>query len=140
MAVIEVRPVLINDLVLKLGAADEFQKAITSAELVPSSSNVTFQGGTPDASFTFPGSTSWVLNITFGQDVTTPGSLAEYLWIHRGEEVPFTLEPKKGGTSWDGECIISPAAAGGAVSAVGTATVGLGVQGEPTPTFPTTAP
>ena len=137
MPVIDVKPVFINDLVLKLGSADEFQKAITSATLTPSTSNVTFQGGTPDASFTFPGATTWTLDVTFGQDVNTPGSLTEYLWLHRGEEVPFTLEPKAGGTSWAGDCIITPAAAGGAVSAVGTSTVNLGVQGEPTPTFPT---
>lgn len=140
MAIKAVQPVMISDLVLRLGATstgDEFQKAITSAELAPSSSNVTFQGGTPDAAFTFPGPTSWVLNLTYGQDVTTPGSLSEYLWKNRGKSVPFTLEPKKGGTSWAGDVIISPGAAGGAVASVATATVALGVQGEPTPTFPT---
>lgn len=140
MAVIEVQPIVVNDLVLHLGdttTGNDFQKAISSAILTPSSSNVTFQGGTPDAAFTFPGSTTWALELTYAQDVSTPGSLSEFLWTNRGQQLAFTLEPKAGGTSWDGEVIIAPGAAGGAVSAVATSTVSLGVQGEPTPTFPT---
>lgn len=141
MAVKAIKPIVINDLVLRLGDAttgDEFQKAITSAILTPSSSNVTFQGGTPDAAFTFPGPVSWTLNLTYAQDVDTAGSLSQYLWEHQGEEIEFMLKPKATGTTeWAGTVIIAPGAAGGAVAAVATATVALGVQGAPTPTFPT---
>lgn len=140
MAVKEIKPIVINNLVLRLGDAatgDEFQKAITSAILTPASSNVTFQGGTPDAAFTFPGPTSWTLDLTYAQDVDTVGSLSQYLWEHQGEEVEFMLKPKaSGATTWEGSTIIAPGAAGAAVAAVATSSVSLGVQGAPEPTFP----
>jgi hypothetical protein len=125
--------------VIQLGT-DDFAKAVSTASITPAGGTTDFKGLKPDAVFTFPQASTYVLDLSYAQDWSASQSLSRYLWEHKGETVPFTLNPDVvdttvGSTSWAGEVAIVPGAVGGDVDGVAVATVSLGIVGEPVPTF-----
>ena len=130
-------PLFMTDVLLTIGANDHEWSA-SSVVFTPASSAVTWQGLSPRASFTAAASASWTLALTYVQDWDTPGSLSRYLHDNQGATVPMTFEPKRGGTPWTANVVITPGAIGGAVNSFAEGTVTLGVSGAPVPgTTPT---
>lgn len=140
MAVVEVTPFLMKDVVLTLtpaapGTEGSFQKHVSQVEFVPSASQVDWKGLSPSAVFTFPTAATWTCNLSYAQDWSSPDSLSRFLYDHEGETVAATFEPTSGvGTSWAADLIIVPGSIGGTVDSVAVGTVALGVQGKPVPT------
>lgn len=131
MSTIAIQPLVLKDLIMQIGA-DNFEKAISNATFTPTAATVTWQGGTPDASFTDTGRATWVCALTFAQDWDSVGSLSAYLFNNEGAIVPATFRPRNGrGASFSATLVITPGAIGGAVNVVSEATVSLGVQGKP---------
>jgi hypothetical protein len=142
MAEIEVRPFIMRNAIIVFGAADDFAKAVSTAAIAPAGGTAEFKGLKPSAVFTFPQASTYVLELTYAQDWSASTSLSRYLWEHKGETVPFILNPDDttgqtgvGSTSWAGTVAIVPGQVGGDVDSVATASVSLGIVGEPTPTF-----
>lgn len=141
MPEITVRPFIMRNAIIQLGT-DDFAAAVSTAAITPAGGTADFKGLKPEAVFTFPQASTYVLEMTYAQDWNSATSLSRYLWEHKGETVPFTLNPDDtsadttvGSTSWSGTVAIVPGAVGGDVDAVATATVSLGIVGEPVPTF-----
>lgn len=139
MPVVDVVPFVLKDVIFKLtpvapGVESEFQKHVSQVEFVPSPSTVNFKGLSPDAVFTFPTQATWVCNVSYAQDWSTPESLSRFLFDNEGKTIPCTFEPVNGiGTRWAADLVIVPGSIGGTVDAVGIGTVALGVQGRPVP-------
>jgi hypothetical protein len=141
MAEIDVRPFIMRNAIIEFGT-DDFAKAVSTATIANSSGTTDFKGLKPSAVYTFPQATTYTLELTYAQDWSASTSLSRYLWEHKGETVPFTLnpddtsgDPTLGSTAWAGTVAIAPGAVGGDVDAVAIATVTLGIVGEPVPTF-----
>lgn len=128
---IDVNPLYLSDIVFAT-ADDSFEKAISSVTFTPSSKNATFQGGTPDATFTYPGPTTWTCDLEFAQDWDTANSLSLFLFNNQGETIAVTFTPKTGGASIAATLIVTPGSIGGNIGSVSTSKVSLGVQGKPT--------
>ena len=137
MAEQAVKPFILGEAIVQLGT-DDFAAAVSSATLTPSGGTADFKGLKRTAVFTFPQAVTWALELTYAQDWSNANSLSRYLFDHIGETVPATINPDEqteGTTSWACDVVITAGAVGGAVDAVATATVSLGVVGQPVPTL-----
>ncbi len=140
--VVEVNPFISRNVVLTFGGVDgdDFAKAVSSAVLTPAGGTANFKGSKPDAVFSFPQAATWTLDLEYAQDWGTADSLSVYLFQHQGENVSVSYNANDvttgGETVWTMTVSITAGAVGGAVDAVATATVSLGVVGAPVPTFP----
>lgn len=142
MSIVDVRPFINRKAIITLGT-DDFAKAISDGHIEPSAGTTDYKGLKPDAVFTFPQATTYVLVLSFSQDWSSEDSLSRYLWDHRGETVPFTLNPDDtsgmtpgvGSTEWSGNVAIAPGAVGGKVDEVAVSDVTLGIVGEPVATY-----
>lgn len=128
-----------KDCVLKVDV-DDYARHVSSVTFVPTTpapTELTWQGLTPDATFTDTtpaGPATWVCNLSFAQDWETPDSLSEYLLEHAGETKPVVFEPKKGtGKSFAADVTIVPGPVGGDVRTVAVGTVSM-ASTEPVPT------
>lgn len=139
MPVIPVKPRVFKNYMLKIGA-DSYEKAVNSVTLTPSSSTVTFKGGTPEAVFTDQTAPTWTAALNYAQDWETASSLSVYLLNNEGKEVAIEFFPLGSGPKFALTVIITSGAIGGAIDAFGTSTVTLGVQGKPTFTAGTVTP
>lgn len=139
MADINVIPFIMKNAIVTLGSpGDDFAAACSSAGITPSGGTAEFKGLKKSAVFTFPTAATYTLDLEYAQDWHSDSSLSRWLWDHRGENVPFVLDPDDlgdGHTSWEGTVAITAGGIGGAVDAVATASVSLGIVGEPTPTL-----
>jgi hypothetical protein len=131
VTVIEVVPLVLKDVLLKLGATNEFQKHVSSVEFTPSANAITWKGLSPTAVFSDIGIATWVCALSFAQDWLTVDSLSQYLFTHEGEAVDATFEPQLGGPGFTATLLITPGSIGGAVDSVAVSTVSLGVRGRP---------
>lgn len=130
MTVIAVKPIVLKDCLLTI-AADNYEAHVSQVQFDPSTSAQTWQGMTPDASFTDTSTATWAATLAYAQDWVTPAALSRYLHEHEGEVKEMTFSPKAGGPSFTVEAIITPGAIGGTVNAFATATVTLPLQGKP---------
>lgn len=133
MAVVAMpNPLVLKDVILQLGT-DDFAKHVSNVTFTPSASTVTWQGLSPDATFTDVATATWTCALTYAQDWTATTSLSSYLFENEGETVAATFKPKNGeGPSFTANLILTPGAIGGAVNSIAEATVTLGVNGRPT--------
>lgn len=142
MAVKEVTPFIMRNAIVQLGT-DDFAKAVSSATITPSGGIVTWKGLKPTAVYSFAEAITYTLDLEYSQDWGTAGSLSQYLWQHKGENIAATVNVNDalsgGETTWAMTVMVTAGAVGGAVDGVAVATVSLGIVGEPVPTFPTTA-
>lgn len=127
---VDVTPLYLNNVLFE-SATEGYEKAISSVAFTPSSGVVTFQGGIPSATFTYPKPTSWTCDLEYAQDWDTADSLSNFLHAHEGETLAVTFYPINGGASITATIVIAPGAIGGNIGAVGTAKVSLGVSGKP---------
>lgn len=127
---ITLEPILLNDVLLTLGAND-YEGSVSTVEFAPSTSIVNWKGMKPGASYSFPTTATWQCNLGYAQDWETTNSLSRYLHDHEGETIPATFEPKNGGAGFTATLIVVPGSIGGAVDTVAEASVSLGVQGKP---------
>ena len=119
-------PLVMKDVVLSLGA-DDYAAHASAVTFTPSASTVTWQGLSPEASFTDVTNATWTCALTYAQDWTAANSLARYLYENEGDSVVVTFKPRNGiGPSFTANVTITPGAIGGAVNAVSEATVTLG--------------
>lgn len=119
-------PLVLKDVVLEIGA-DDFARHVSSVAFTPSASTVTWQGMSPDASYTDVGLATWTLAITYAQDWTQATSLSRYLYANEGQTVAARFRPRTGiGPAFTANITITPGQIGGAVNAVSEATVTLG--------------
>ena len=119
-------PLVMKDVTLSLGA-DDYAAHASAVVFTPSSSTVTWQGLSPEASFTDVTSATWTCALTYAQDWTAANSLARYLFDNEGDSVAVTFRPRNGiGPSFTATVTITPGAIGGTVGAVSEATVTLG--------------
>jgi hypothetical protein len=135
MARLTVAPFVLKDVVLTLGdaaAGDDYAAHVSTVTFVPATSAVTWQGLSPDASFTDSTAPSWSCTLTYAQDWEDPTSLANYLFENAGDRVPATFVPRNGlSPSFTATVILVAGTIGGDVNTVAVATVTLGVVGEP---------
>jgi len=131
MALIEVQPLVLKDVLMQIGD-NNYEKALSSAQFVPTSSTITWQGLVPSASFTDVSSALWNAALTLVQDWDTPGSMSEYLYDNEGKTVPASFRPRSGrGSRFTVPLVITPGAIGGAVNTFNESTVNLGCLGKP---------
>lgn len=133
MANIAPVPIVLNDIVLVIGT-DNYEAAVSKAELVPNTPITTWKGMTPTSVFPMPGSTEWTLNLEFAQDHATANSLSQYLQTNAGQQKSVTLKPKKpssSGPTYTITATMLPGSIGGAVDAVAVASVSLPCIGQP---------
>ncbi|MDJ0336437.1 hypothetical protein QMG83_14515 [Salinibacterium sp. G-O1] len=131
MPTIAVVPIVLKDVLLKLGATNEYQKHVSGVELIPSASTVNWKGLTPDSIFTDVTTATWTCNLSFAQDWATTDSLSKYLFANEGTAVVATFQPISGGASFAATLLITPGSIGGQVDSVAVSTVTLGVRGRP---------
>ncbi|MGX1931719.1 hypothetical protein [Microbacterium resistens] len=130
MATIEVKPIVLRNVLLTLGA-DGYQKHVSGVTFAPAGSVITFSGLTPDAQFSFPSTITWTCVLNYAQDWETPNSLSRFLFDNEGETIPAVFEPEAGGQGFTANIIVLPGAIGGDVNTVAVGSVTLGVQGRP---------
>lgn len=119
-------PLVMKDVTLELGA-DDFASQASSVVFTPSSSTLTWQGLTPDSTFTDIAKATWTVGITYAQDWTAVDSLSRWLFEHEGDTVACEFRPKNGeGVAFTANVSITPGAIGGAVNAISEGTVTLG--------------
>lgn len=132
MTVIAVNPFQMRDCTLKLGD-DQYEAHVSSAKFTPNTPTAKWKGLTPTSVFTFQGTSDWVCELTYAQDIKTADALALFLHEHEGESIPCEFIPKNG--TGEGKVtatiIIAPGAIGGKVDDVAESTVTLGVSGKP---------
>lgn len=115
--------------VIKIGA-DNFTKGVSSFALVPTTQTeqrVDIGGGVQS----LVGDTTWMVQITFDQDWASVGSLSKKSieWAGQTKEIEFT--PQTGAEVITVEVVFQPSQIGGASKQVNTATLNLGVNGQP---------
>ena len=126
-----ITPLVLKDAIVEIEGTD-YRKHVSNVTFTPSASSITWQGLSPDASFTDAASTTWTVALTYAQDWTEVQSLSRFLFENEGDRVAMTFRPKAGeGVSFSCQVSIVPGAIGGAVNAVAEATVTLGVVGRP---------
>lgn len=136
MPAIAAVPFVLKDMIFTVGT-DSYEAHVSSVKFVPSTSVVTWQGGTPASSFTDTTAPSWTCVISYAQDWVTANSLAQYLHSNIGQTKAVVFKPQGsavGKPSFAANVIIAPGDIGGDVNTVQTASVTLGVIGTPAKT------
>lgn len=136
MAQIAVAPFVLKDVILQIGT-DTYEMHCSSAQFVPSTSVVTWQGLTPAAAFSDTTTPSWTCVLNYAQDWETTNSLAQYLLANQNTEKVAVFKPRGATTGkpvFTATLLIAPGPIGGDVNTVQTGTVTLGVKGAPVKT------
>lgn len=116
----------IKNLLFQIGE-DTYERHVSSLSWAPTTPTATWQGGTPDASFTDVGNATWAATVVGAQDFETEDSLANFLLEHAGEQVAVTYKPDVTGTfAITCQLTLAPPAIGGAVGAFPEFTVVMG--------------
>lgn len=135
MPVMPVSPEVQKNLQLMIGL-DEYQKHVSSVSWEPSTSQVEWRGGTPDAVFTDSAAPTWTANFVLIQDWENPDSLFNFLLAHAGETAEVSYKPVAAGEfSIAATVTLAAPAIGGAVGQYVEATIVMGSTA-PVPTFP----
>lgn len=124
MATIAVKPIVLKNVQLTLGAND-YRRHVSAVEFVPTAQPVIWKG-LGGNTHTDIGTASWVCNLSFAQDWETEDSLSAFLFENEGETIAAVFEPVDGGTGFTANLTITPGSIGGSVDATAVATVSLG--------------
>lgn len=127
MATIEVKPLVLKDVLLKIGA-DNYEKHVSAVRFIPSSGSINWSGLTPDAVFTDVTAPTYACQLDFVQDWETADSLSRYLWDEQGTTKAVEFVPVKGtgNLKVTANLTIIPGSIGGAVNEYATDSVTLG--------------
>jgi hypothetical protein len=138
MATIVPVPIVLNDIVLVIGT-DNYEAAVSRAELVPTTPKVRWKGMTPTANTALVGTPTWIMNLDFAQDHVTANSVSQYLLANVGQSKTVTLKPKKPATGtapmYTIDVVIEPGPIGGAVDELAVGSVSLECNGQPVRTL-----
>jgi len=119
---------------IKIGS-DNFTKGVNSFALVPTTPTAqhTDIGGGVQSLVGVP---TWQLQITFAQDWASAGSLSRKSieWAGTSKTIEFT--PQTGAELITVDVVFQPSQIGGAAGGINTATLNLGVNGQPAFTTP----
>lgn len=134
MAEVVVSPIILNDAVITFGVGgDDYAAAVNTITITNNRSVVVYKGLKKNT-HSFSVDDGWTATVNFAQDWANADSLANYLYEHRGETVPATLEPTSGvGKRWSFDAVLPGGTIGGGRDAVMTTDVTIGVDGEPIP-------
>lgn len=132
MPTIPVSPFVLKDVTLTIDG-DDYAAHVSEVRLSPSTSQQTWQGLTPSASFTDSATATWTATLGYAQDWSNPESLSYKLHEEEGGEWEATFTPKKGSgqPTITATLLVTPGEIGGAVNGWATASVTLGVSGKP---------
>ncbi len=125
MTAITPTPLFMKNALVKFGATDTYEAAVSDVKFTPSTSVVTARGLVPSAIYQQAEAASWVLDMTYLQDWVLVTSLARYLYANEGSTVALTFEPIAGGATITANVVVVPGSIGGTVGAYATATVQL---------------
>ncbi|MBD8077695.1 hypothetical protein [Cellulosimicrobium arenosum] len=128
MAVIEVQPLVLKDVILIIGGetGDDYRKHVDAVTFTPSSSTITWTGLGLNT-HTDAAIATWTAVLNYVQDWETTDSLSRYLFEHEGETVEMEFAPRSGsGPSFTANVAITPGAIGGTVNTYATTSVTLG--------------
>lgn len=133
MTILEVQPLVLKDVIARIGAADaDYRKSFSKIEFTPSASSVTWTG-LGGNTHTDNSTATWQANLTYVQDWDSADSFSRFLHDHEGETVPMVFGPRTGsGPTFEANIVITPGAIGGTVNAFAETSVALGVDGKPT--------
>ena len=133
MAQIASAPIVLRDVLLKLGTTDTYEAHVSSVRMVPNSTTITWQGLTPTAKFSRETEPTWTCEISGVQDWQTANSLALYLTANAGKELAVVFAPEKGAgkVQFTGTVVGKAVPIGGDVNTVPTFEVTLGMTGSP---------
>lgn len=131
MAAISVNPIFLRDVTFTV-EGDDYAAALQSVVLTPSTSVVTAKGLSAGSVFSAVPAPTWTCDISYLQD-DADDAFGMYLFENTGETVTATFTPGNGRRPWTAQIILTPGAVGGGQDAFATATVSLGVKGDPTP-------
>jgi hypothetical protein len=136
MADIAVQPIVLKDVDLTF-ETDNYAAHTSSAVFTPTTPSVSWQGLSPNATFTETGSESWTLTLEVAQDWTSVNSLARRLFDGAGTKETVKFAPKKGAglPVFTAEVTLVAPAIGGAVNEYATSQVVMGVDGRPVPDY-----
>jgi hypothetical protein len=133
---IAVAPFVLKDIDLQIDV-DNYEKHVSSAQLVPSVSQqtLTWKGLSPGTEFTDTSTPdiTWALQLTFAQDWDTLNSLSQYLLTNAGQTKNIVLQPKAGSgqKTFTVDAVIVPGPVGGDIDTYQTGQVSLPVIGAP---------
>lgn len=130
MASIAIKPFVLKDTLLKIGA-DNYEAHVSTVQFDPNSSIVRWRGMTPTAVFSDATTADWTCALGYAQDWATASSLSAYLLANEGKTVTADFYPVKGGNGFRADLVITPGSIGGAGDSVAAATVTLAVKGKP---------
>lgn len=140
MAVLAVKPLTLKNVDLMIGAAnqsgsefefDDFAAHCSSVTFTPAGGTVTWNG-LKGNSFTDATVPTWTCTLEYAQDWESDASLSRFLYENEGKHLPVVFSPTSGsGPSFAGTVIVTSGAIGGAVNAVATASVTLGLEARP---------
>lgn len=131
MTTIAVEPIVLKSSLFTVGT-DDYQKATSTVEFVPSPVSQNFDG-LGDNHVVIAGKTKWMANVSFAQDWSTPNSLSRYLFTHQGEVIDVLFQPVDGvGDTFAASVLIQPGSIGGKVDSIAETTVSMPVSGQVT--------
>jgi hypothetical protein len=125
MPAIGIQPVVLNDVLLRIGAND-YEAHVSQVTFTPTAPTVRWRGMTPTSNHVFGGIADWTVSLDFAQDFETADSLALHLLDNEATKEAWTFEPKKGGSSFASTVVLTPGGIGGAVDTVAASSVTLG--------------
>ncbi|ALJ20318.1 hypothetical protein [Microbacterium sp. No. 7] len=111
-------------------ASDDYTSGVSSFALVPTTptaKHVDIGGGVQQ----FAGTPEWVAQITFAQDWTTAASLSKKSIEWAGQTKTLVYTPQTGAAPVTVTVTFQPSQIGGGAGSVPTATLNLGVTGQP---------
>ena len=133
MPQITAQPIILRDVLLKLGATDSYEAHVRKVMFVPNSTTVTWQGLTPSSKFSGETEPTWTCEIEGVQDWQTANSLALYLTNNAGKDIAAVFAPVVGSgkVQFSATVVGKAVPIGGEVNAVPVFSVTLGVKGSP---------
>lgn len=136
MTEIPVKPFVLKDVELLIGA-DDYAAHVSRVQFTNARQTVTWQGLSPDASFSDSSSPTWQAVLDYAQDWETPNSLSRYLMANDGQTKTAKFKPRKGVglPAFTADVIIAAGPIGGQGQAVQVGSVTLGVVGAPVPDY-----
>jgi hypothetical protein len=125
MAIKEVQPLFLSDVVLAIGT-DEYQKHVDSVTFTPTTPGaVSWTGLGGNTHSRTPRSETWVCGLGYVQDWDTDGSLSELLHTSAGEQLPVVFTPQDGSEPWYSTIDLAAGPIGGTGQAFSAGTVSL---------------
>lgn len=139
MAILAVNPLVLKEVDLQIATvpggdpltADNFAAHVSGVTFTPSGGTVTWNG-LDQNSFTDSTVPTWTCNLEYAQDWGDPDSLSRFLYENEGKHLGAIFRPTRGsGPSFGAVVVVTSGAIGGAVNAVATASVTLGMEDRP---------